>query len=67
VIKEIYAAFPKIRECGSAIVVVEQDISQALKVADRVYCMMEGQVTLEGRPGELSRDAIHNAYFGVSV
>ena len=32
-------------------IVVEQDIGQALKVADRVYCMMEGRVTLHGRAG----------------
>ncbi len=66
VIKEIYAAFPQIRECGTSIIVVEQDIGQALKVADRVYCMMAGRFTLSGRPTDLSRDAIHDAYFGVS-
>ncbi|GLO69973.1 ABC transporter ATP-binding protein [Phaeobacter inhibens] len=66
VIKEIYASFPKIKERGASVVVVEQDIGQAMKVADRVFCMMEGRVTLQGRPDELSRDEIHNAYFGVS-
>lgn len=64
VVKDIYAAFPKIRATGAAIVIVEQDIGQALKVADRVYCMMEGRVTLTGTPGELSREEIHAAYFG---
>jgi len=29
-----------------------------------VYCMMEGRVTLSGTPDSLSRDDIHNAYFG---
>src|SRR5690606_6516678 len=53
VIKEIYASFPRIRESGTSVIVVEQDIGQALKVADRVYCMMEGRVTLSGRPDEL--------------
>ncbi|WP_137154338.1 ABC transporter ATP-binding protein [Rhizobium sp. FKL33] len=67
VIKDIYAAFPRIRETGAAIVIVEQDIAQALKVADRVYCMMEGRVTLEGRPGELDRVDIHAAYFGADT
>jgi branched-chain amino acid transport system ATP-binding protein len=33
------------------IVVVEQDIAQALAVADRVYCMMEGRVTLRDPAG----------------
>ncbi len=67
VIKDIYAAFPRIRETGAAIVIVEQDIAQALKVADRVYCMMEGRVTLEGRPADLDRANIHAAYFGAET
>ncbi|UVC09405.1 ABC transporter ATP-binding protein [Rhizobium sp. TH2] len=64
VVRDIYAAFPSIRETGAAIVIVEQDIAQALKVADRVYCMMEGRITLTGKSGDLHRDAIHKAYFG---
>jgi branched-chain amino acid transport system ATP-binding protein len=64
VIRDIYAALPRIRAGGTSVVVVEQDIGQALKVADRVYCMMEGRVTLVGRPDEISRDDIHAAYFG---
>ncbi|MBR2656781.1 MAG: ABC transporter ATP-binding protein [Loktanella sp.] len=67
VIRDIYAALPQIRDSGAAVIVVEQDIGQALKVADRVYCMMEGRVTLSGLPSELSREAIHDAYFGVSA
>lgn len=66
VIREIYAAFPTIRDSGTSVIVVEQDIGQALKVADRVYCLMEGRVTLTGRPEALSRAAIHDAYFGVT-
>ena len=66
IIREIYAAFPTIRESGTAIIVVEQDIGQALKVADTVHCMMEGRITLSGRPDELSREAIHDAYFGIA-
>jgi branched-chain amino acid transport system ATP-binding protein len=66
VIKEIYAAVPRIKAGGASLVIVEQDIGQALRVADRVYCIMEGRVTLTGRPGDLSREAIHDAYFGVA-
>jgi branched-chain amino acid transport system ATP-binding protein len=66
VIRDIYAAFPKIRETGAAIVIVEQDIAQALKVADRIYCMMEGRITLSGKSGDLDRNAIHQAYFGAN-
>jgi branched-chain amino acid transport system ATP-binding protein len=30
-------------EAGASLIVVEQDIGQAMQVADRVYCMMEGR------------------------
>ena len=64
VIRDIYAALPRIRAAGCAVVVVEQDIGQALKVADRVCCVMEGRITLSGTPAALSRADIHDAYFG---
>ena len=64
VIRDIYAALPAIKAEGTSIVVVEQDIVQAMKVSDRVYCFSEGRMTLEGAPGDLSRDQIHAAYFG---
>lgn len=66
VIKDIYKAIPLIKAAGASLIVVEQDIAQAMAVADRVYCMMEGRVTLSGTPASLSRDDIHNAYFGAS-
>jgi len=64
VIRDIYAALPKIRTGGAAVVVVEQDIGKALAVADRVYCMMEGRVTLAAPAAAVSRQEIHAAYFG---
>ena len=64
VIRDIYAALPKIRASGAAIVLVEQDIGKALSVADRVYCMMEGRVTLTAKAEDVSRQEIHAAYFG---
>jgi branched-chain amino acid transport system ATP-binding protein len=65
VIRDIYAALPAIKAEGMSVVIVEQDIVQALAVADRVHCFQEGRMTLAGRPAELTRDAIHAAYFGV--
>ena len=65
VIRDIYAAFPRIRASGASIIIVEQDIGQAMKASDRIYCLMEGRVTLSGRPADLTRDEIHAAYFGV--
>jgi branched-chain amino acid transport system ATP-binding protein len=65
VVKEIYSSLPGVVAEGTAVMVVEQDISQALKVSDRVYCFQEGRVSLTGRPMELTRERISNAYFGV--
>lgn len=64
VIRDIYAALPRIRETGAAVVIVEQDIARALQVADRVYCLMEGRVTLTARAADVNRAQIHAAYFG---
>ena len=66
VIRDVYKAIPAIKAAGASLIVVEQDISQALAVADRVYCMMEGRITLSGTPDSLSREAIHDAYFGAN-
>ena len=65
VIKDIYAALPAVIAEGTSVLIVEQDVSQALAVAHRVYCFQEGRVTLEGRPAELTRDQISHAYFGI--
>jgi len=65
VVKDIYAVFPRIRAGGAAIVLVEQDIGQAISASDRVYCFQEGRVSLSGRAAELSRERISQAYFGL--
>ncbi|MEL6518966.1 MAG: ABC transporter ATP-binding protein [Pseudomonadota bacterium] len=65
IIKSIYDALPGIVGGGMSAVIVEQDISKALSVSDRVYCLQEGRVTLEGASATVSRDAISHAYFGI--
>lgn len=64
VIKDIYRAIDDIRREGASVVIVEQNINQALAVSDRIYCLLEGRVTLTGRPSDLSSDQISRAYFG---
>lgn len=65
-IKDIYAALPSIKADGTAVILVEQDINQALTVADRFYCFQEGRVSLSGKPGEASKEQIKAAYFGLA-
>ena len=47
VIKEIYLQLERVVASGTTLIVVEQDIKQAMAVADRVYCLREGQMVLE--------------------
>jgi branched-chain amino acid transport system ATP-binding protein len=65
VIRGIYARIPAIAAEGISMVIVEQDIVQALKIANRVYCLQEGRVALEGEAKQLAREKISAAYFGV--
>ncbi|MDB6143488.1 MAG: transporter family protein [Pseudomonas sp.] len=64
-IKDIYAALPSIKADGTTVILVEQDINQALSVCDRFYCFQEGRVSLTGRPGEADKAQIKAAYFGI--
>ena len=65
VVRDIYARLPAILEHGTAVILVEQDIVQALKAAQRVYCLQEGRVALTGAAKDLTREQIAAAYFGV--
>ena len=66
IIKSIYEALPGIVGTGMSAMIVEQDISKALLVSDRLYCLQEGRVALEGPSQGVSREAISAAYFGVT-
>ncbi len=65
VIKNIYTTLADIRSQGTAIIVVEQDIVQAMRAASRVYCFQEGRVSLAGLSRDLTREQISHAYFGL--
>jgi branched-chain amino acid transport system ATP-binding protein len=64
VIRQLYRILPQITGAGTTVLLVEQDLGQALAVSDRVYCLREGRVALEGRPADLTRTQIAAAYFG---
>lgn len=65
VVQKIYESMPAIVGSGTTVLLVEQDVGQAMKFADRVTCMLEGRLVLEGSPGEISSEQIFAAYFGV--
>jgi branched-chain amino acid transport system ATP-binding protein len=65
VVNDLYALIPKIKARGIGILVVEQDIKRSLAVADRFYCLLEGRVSLAGRPAETNHDIVMKHYFGL--
>jgi branched-chain amino acid transport system ATP-binding protein len=65
VVREIYQRLSAVRQEGMSLIIVEQDIVQALAAADQVYCLQEGRVVLSGAAGTLTRESISAAYFGV--
>ena len=66
-VQRLYDVLPRLLEGGLAILLVEQDVTQALRVADRVHCLLEGRITLTGRPAELSPAQVEAAYFGMAA
>ncbi len=65
IVRDIYAQLPRIVAEGLSLIIVEQDIVQALKAASHVYCLQEGRIALQGPAHELTRESISAAYFGV--
>jgi branched-chain amino acid transport system ATP-binding protein len=65
VVRRIYGVLPELLANGVTVLLVEQDVSQVLRVASRVHCLLEGRTTLEGSPAELQRADIEAAYFGL--
>lgn len=64
IIDDLYRILPHLRDRRTAILVVEQDITRSLAVADRFYCLLEGKVNLSGRPQDVSTDDVERSYFG---
>ena len=66
VVRDIYARLPAIVADGLSLIIVEQDIAQALKAARHIYCLQEGRMALQGPAHEMTRERISAAYFGVT-
>jgi branched-chain amino acid transport system ATP-binding protein len=65
VVEGVYRSLAALLEGGATIVLVEQDLARAMSVADRVVCMLEGRIVLEGPRGGLTREQVTEAYFGL--
>jgi branched-chain amino acid transport system ATP-binding protein len=64
-VADVYRSLQTVIEGGTTVLLVEQELTRALDVAQRVLCMLEGRIVLEGSAGELTREQIADAYFGL--
>lgn len=64
-VEAVYRSLDALIKAGTTIVLVEQDIGRALGVATRVACMLEGRIILEGQAGDMTREEVTEAYFGL--
>ncbi len=65
VVDAVYKSLANVISEGATVVLVEQDLTRALRVAGRVICLLEGRVVLEGEARSMDRDRVVNAYFGL--
>lgn len=65
VVDAVYRSLEAIIKGGTTVVLVEQDLTRALGIADTVICMLEGRIVLQGSAQSLDRDRVVNAYFGL--
>src|SRR5205085_9920653 len=66
-VEDVYRSLRSVIESGTTVVLVEQDVTRALATAQRVLCMLEGRIVLEGAAATLSREQVARAYFGLAL
>jgi branched-chain amino acid transport system ATP-binding protein len=65
-VERIFETISRLKEQGRTILLVEQNVHQALDVADRAYVLETGRITLEGTADDLRRDPkVEQSYLGV--
>jgi len=66
-VDQVYASLQALIAGGSTILLVEQDLKRALRVASRVICMLEGRVVLAAAARDTDREQVTEAYFGLGL
>jgi branched-chain amino acid transport system ATP-binding protein len=61
----VYASLKSLMQGAVTVLLVEQDLSRAMSVASRIMCMLEGRIVLTARTGDVTRDQVMGAYFGL--
>ncbi|MEW6115475.1 MAG: ABC transporter ATP-binding protein [Nitrospirota bacterium] len=65
-VREIFNVITRIREEGTTVLIVEQNVKQTLSIADRAYVLESGKIVLQGTGASLLGDEhVRKAYLGV--
>lgn len=64
-VQRLYATLPEISGSGTTVLLVEQDVRQALAAADRVQCLLGGRTSLLGLAEQVTSEEVSRAYFGL--
>lgn len=65
IVAQIFSLISSIRESGTSILLVEQNVRGALKVADYAHVMEGGRIVLSGPAAQLREDSrVRDAYLG---
>lgn len=64
--ENIFVTLKTLREQGITILLISQEVEQALELSDRAYVLENGQITLEGRSHELlNNDKVRQSFLGM--
>jgi ABC-type multidrug transport system ATPase subunit len=65
-VKDLFSVLRTITQGGQAVVLVEQNVHQSLRLADRVHVLENGRIVRTGSPSEIEEDkVIQQAYLGL--
>ncbi|GAJ17226.1 unnamed protein product, partial [marine sediment metagenome] len=66
VTRELFKQLKELNNAGITVLIVEQDVRHALKIAERAFVLETGRIVVEGSGEELTReDHIKKAYLGL--
>lgn len=66
VVDQVYQSLTTLVDLKTTLIVVEQDLARIMKFATRAVCMLEGRIVMDQPMSQVSREAITDAYFGLT-
>jgi branched-chain amino acid transport system ATP-binding protein len=66
VVQEIIEVIKTIRQRGTSVLLVEQNVFHALSISDRAFILENGEIVMEGKGEELLKnEKVRKAYLGL--